>query len=650
MRQIAAFFFMGIVSIIDLSAQVKLPQLISNGMVLQRDANLKIWGWAAKEEKVTVKFNGKSYQATTGTDGKWMVTVPKMKAGGPYTMDISASNQIHLDNILLGDVWLCSGQSNMVVNMERVKEKYPEEIAAANYPEIRNFFIPTLADATGVRGDLPPGKWVEANPANVMTMGAVTYFFAKQIYLKHHIPIGIINSSVGGTPIEAWISEEGLKEFPDHLKSAARFKDTAFINGIARRSATVPNSNRGPRVETDKGLTGTNKWFETNYVPKGWRNYIIPGFWADQGIKGLNGIVWFRKEIDVPASLAGSPAKLFMGRIVDADQVYVNGVQVGNITYQYPPRRYEVKAGILKAGKNLIVVRVTNTAGKGGFVPDKPYYLVAGDQKFDLKGEWQYKVGDVFIPGRGGGGGGGPISQQNIPTALYNAMIAPFINYPLKGILWYQGEANSGKPEEYAKLLPALAYDWRNKFNDQNLPFIFVQLPGFMEMQYVPSESQWATLRESQFQSLSVPNSGMAVAIDLGEWNDIHPLNKKAVGERLALAARKLAYKENDLVSSGPLYQSAKTEGNKIRISFTNTGSGLMIKNDNDDELVYFAIAGADKKFVWAKALIENNTVVVWSDEISQPMYVRYAWADNPDGANLYNKEGLPASPFRTDK
>jgi sialate O-acetylesterase len=616
---------------------------------LQRDAAIKIWGWAAKGEKLTLGFNNKTYDAVADADGKWMITLPKMKAGGPYKMDIRASNEIHLSNILFGDVWLCSGQSNMVLNMERVKEKYPGEIAAANYPEIRNFFIPTIADATKTREDLPPGKWVPADATNVLSFGAATYFFAKQVYEKHHVPIGIINSSVGGTPIEAWISEEGLKEFPDHLKSAARFKDTAFINEQARRSA-ASNTGRAPRIETDKGLTGANKWFDPAYTPKGWHNYIIPGYWADQGIRGLNGVVWFRKEIDLPASAAGAAAKLFMGRIVDADQVYVNGVQVGNITYQYPPRRYEVKPGILKEGKNLVVVRVTNTAGKGGFVPDKPYYLAVGDKKIDLKGEWQYKVGDVFIPGRSGGGGGGPISQQNIPTALYNAMIAPFINYPIKGILWYQGEANTGKAEEYAKLLPALAYDLRNKFNDPSLPFIYVQLPGFMEMQYVPSESQWATLRESQLLTLSVPNSAMVVAIDLGEWNDIHPLNKKLVGERLALAARKLAYGENNLVSSGPLYQSATIEGNKIRINFTNTGSGLMVKTDNEDELTYFAIAGADKKFVWAKAKIENNTVVVWSDDVTQPIYVRYAWADNPDGANLYNKEGLPASPFRTDR
>jgi sialate O-acetylesterase len=570
-----------------------------------------------------------------------------MKAGGPYTMDITASNQLQVKDILLGDVWLCSGQSNMVLNMERVKEKYPDEIAVADYPQIRNFFIPTAADAARPHAELPPGKWVAASPKTVLEFGAAAYFFAKNIYLQYHVPVGLINSSVGGTPIEAWISEEGLKEFPGYLQAAARFRDTGFLNRMAR-AQTAANANRHLNpAPIDKGLTGPLKWFDTLYTPKAWRNIIVPGYWADQGIRGLNGVVWYRKEIDLPAVMRGMPAKLFLGRIVDADQAYVNGMSVGNITYQYPPRRYEVPAGVLKTGKNIIVVRVTNTSGKGGFVPDKPYYLTAGGQKIDLKGEWQYKVGDVFIPGQNSGGSG-PISQQNQPGALYNAMIAPFISYPLKGVLWYQGEANTGKPEEYGKLLPALVNDWRTKWQQPQLPFIYVQLPGFMEMQYLPSESQWATLRESELQSLSVSNTAMAVAIDLGEWNDIHPLNKKAVGERLALAARKLAYGENQLVASGPLYRDAVVRGNKVVISFTNTGKGLMAKDD--DELNYFAIAGADKKFVWAKAMIENDTVVVWSDEITQPLYVRYAWADNPDGANLYNKEGLPASPFRTDK
>lgn len=643
MRLFAACFLL--LSCVYAPAQVKLPSLISDGMVLQRNTPLTIWGWAAAGEKVTVSFHNHTYTAVTDGTGKWTLPLPEMKAGGPYTMTISASNSITIKDILVGDVWFCSGQSNMVLNMERVKEKYPDDIAAANYPQIRNFFIPTVSDAAKVHEDLPPGKWKAASPKDVLEFGAASYFFARGLYQQYHIPIGIINSSVGGTPIEAWISEEGLKEFPQELQSAARFRDTGFINRMARAQRAAPR-NTNPEI-TDQGLTGPVKWFDTSYQPKAWKNIIVPGYWADQGIKGLNGVVWYRKEIYLPAAIKGKAAKLFLGRIIDADQAYVNGVFVGNITYQYPPRRYQVPEGILKEGKNIIVVRVTNTAGKGGFVPDKPYYLIAGDLRVDLRGEWQYKVGDVFVP-RGGFGGGGPISQQNIPTGLYNTMVAGAIPYQVKGFVWYQGETNAGRPEAYRKLLPALIYDWRNKWNNPSLPFLIVQLPNFMEMQYLPSESQWAMLREAQFQSLAVPNTAMAVTIDAGEWNDIHPLNKKAVGDRLALAARKLAYGEKDLVSSGPLFQSASVEGDKIRIHFSDTGSGLVAKGD--DTLHYFAIAGADKKFVWAKAKIENNTVVVWNEHVQNPLYVRYAWADNPDGANLYNKEGLPAGPFRTDQ
>ena len=371
----------------------------------------------------------------------------------------------------------------------------------------------------------------------------------------------------------------------------------------------------------------------------------MPGFWEDQGIKDLNGVVWYRREIDIPASMTGKPAKVFLGRIVDADELYINGKLVGRTTYQYPQRRYRVPADVLKAGKNIFVVRVTNQGGKGGFVPDKPYAIFAGADTVDLKGTWQYKVGTAYRPVRGGVFGG--ISAQNQPTALYNAMVAPEIKYAIKGFCWYQGESNAGKPQEYADLQTALIKDWRVKWNQGTLPFLYVQLPGFMEYNYLPSESNWAVLRESQLKALSEPNTAMVVAIDLGEWNDIHPDNKKDVGERLALAALKTTYGE-EVVYSGPLYQSASVEGDKIVVSFTHTGSGLM--SNDGEELSEFAIAGSDKKFVWAQAKIENGKVVVWSDEVPAPLYVRYAWADNPVNPNLYNAEGLPSSPFRTDE
>ena len=565
-----------------------------------------------------------------------------MKAGGPYTMTISGKNKITLKEILMGDVWFCSGQSNMVHQLNIHEVTYADEIAKANYPAIRQFWIPTLNSLEGPKDNLPAGFWKAAAGEDVRPFSAVAYFFAKKLYQKYQVPIGIINASVGGTPIEAWTSEEGLKDFPALISSIQKNKDTAYINSFARRAASV---SRPPIAVQDKGLTSSPAWYDINYIPKGWKTIAVPGYWEDQGIKDLNGVVWYRKEIDVPASMAGKAAKVFLGRIVDADVLYINGKQVGITTYMYPQRRYPVPADVLKAGKNIITVKVTNNAGKGGFVPDKPYCLFAGNDTIDLKGYWQYKVGEVFLPGSGGFGGGG-INAQNQPAALYNAMVAPVINYTIKGILWYQGESNSGKAAEYAKLQPVQITDWRNKWQQGNIPFLWVQLPNFMDASYIPSESQWAELREAQLKSLSVTNTAMAVAIDLGEWNDIHPDNKKDVGERLALAAMKVAYGQ-DLVYSGPVFKSATIEGNKISISFTHTGSGL-IANDGE-ELRSFAIAGTDKKFVWAKATIEGDQVIVWSDEIISPLYVRYAWADNPD-VNFYNNEGLPAAPFRTDQ
>ncbi len=629
------------------NCEVRLPVLVSDGMVLQRDQKLNIWGWASRGEKVTVRFNGRTYRTVTGQDGKWKVVMLPVKAGGPFEMVISGKNSITLRDILVGDVWLCAGQSNMVLNMERVKEKYPDDIASANFPQIRNFFIPTASDVAKVHEDLPPGKWIAASPRDVLTFGALTYFFARDIYTRYNMPVGIINSSVGGTPIEAWISEEGFSSLPEYAERVKRFSDTSFMNrlnkpAVEARPRTLPKA--VSKRDVDQGVSGSVPWYDPSYVPEGWQKFWLPGYWADQGIRGLNGIVWFRKEIMVPESMTGKPAKLFMGRIVDADNVYVNGVMSGSITYQYPPRRYELPAGVLKPGRNIIVVRVTNTSGKGGFVPDKPYYLTAGGENIDLRGEWLYKVGQVFRPVSFSLGSAVPFSAQNEPTGLYNTMVAPAVGYGIKGILWYQGETNEGRPLEYQGLLEALITDWRNKWKQPELPFLYVQLPNYMEVQYLPSESNWAQLRFGQLKALAVPRTAMAVTIDAGEWNDIHPLGKKVVGERLALAARKLAYGDENVVYSGPIYRSSKVEKGKVTIVFDHTGGGLVAKGGGD--LEHFAVAGEDRRFVWADAVISGDRIIVSSQEVPDPVYVRYAWSDNPMFANLYNQDGLPASPF----
>jgi sialate O-acetylesterase len=645
--------FLALTGALSLQAEIRLPQLISDGAVLQRETSVRLWGWASPGEAVVLTFNHKKFRTVADGGGNWQILLPPQKAGGPCEMIFRGKNELRVRDILFGDVWVCAGQSNMVLPMERVKEKYPEEITGANYPEIRHFFIPTLTNLQSPREDLPSGNWKAATPENVLRFSATAWFFAKTIYEKYHIPIGLINASVGGTPIEAWISEEGLKQFPELLETVERNKDTAYIRSVVpprpsgERSGTpgARGSASGGRYSSpgDLGLTDSIKWYDPGYLPVDWHRINVPGYWEDQGIRDLDGVVWYRRDIKVPASMTGVPAKLFMGRIVDADFVWVNGQMVGNITYQYPPRRYELPGGLLKPGKNTIVIRVINYSGKGGFVPDKPYLLTAGGNEIDLKGDWQYRVGEVFEPD---GRDGPRFSFQNQPTALYNAMVAPLVNYAIKGFLWYQGESNAGNPAPYERLLQSLILDWRQKWNEGDLPFLYVQLANYMDVDYSPAESKWAELRDAQLQALQLPSTAMAVAIDIGEWNDIHPLDKKDVGVRLALGAMNLAYGEKDLEYSGPIYRSFQVSGDKVILSFDHCGSGMV--SCDGEALHRFEIAGPDGKYVWAEARIEGNRVVVWSQNITNPRYVRYAWADNPRGANLCNREGLPASPFRT--
>ena len=626
-------------------ATVRLPQLLSNHMVLQRGMDFKIWGWASPGEKISISFNGKKINAVTGPDSKWLVTFPAMTAGGPFTMHIQGENEITLNDILIGDVWFCSGQSNMVLPMERLKEKYPEEVANDHFPEIRNFFVPTLADVTKIQDDLPPGKWIPAVGSDILQFGGLTYFFAKQLYQKYHVPIGIINSSVGGYPIQSWMSKDALKEFPKLESQIKKYSDTNYMNNLERARTAREYENAHPLILPDKGTIGPVHWTDPAYVPANWRRFWMPGYWADQGVKGLHGILYFRKVIEVPASMTGMQARLFLGCIVDADSTFVNGKFVGNITYQYPPRRYILPSGLLKPGKNLIVIKLTNTGGKGGFVPDKNYTLNANGQQIDLRGDWVYQVARVIDPVIDSTASDEWIMKNSI-TGLYNTMVAPAIYYAVKGFLWNQGESNISNPGNYNKYLIALINDWRSKWNEGEIPFLYAQLPGFGDVEYSPSESNWAQMRQYQLDVLTVPNTGMAVTIDAGEWNNLHPLDKKDVGERLALWAEHLCFGSTDPDFSGPVYRSSKIEGNKIILSFNHTDSGLTIKGGGD--LYYFSIAGADKKFVWAKAKIDADKITVWNDEVANPVVVRYAWADNPEGANLYNKKGLPASPFET--
>lgn len=638
---IAILFFAFLIS--KTNGEVKLPKLVADGMVLQRNVPVKIWGWASPGEKITVSFLNKKFSATSDTNGNWFVMLPKLKPGGPFEMEIEGTNKIIIKNILIGDVWVCSGQSNMQTTMARVRDLYEDEIANCENKMIRYFEVPMKYEFNKPLDDVQNGSWVSPDPQSVLSFSALAYFFAKNIYEKYHVPIGLINTAVGGAPIEAYVSADVIKNFPNYLPAIEKFKDNNNIKKVFADNKKINDEWYSELMKKDLGYSKNEKrWYDTAYNANDWSTMNIPCFWDEAGLNNVNGSVWFRKEFDVPESMVGKTVRLNLGRIVDSDSAFVNGKFVGSVSYQYPPRIYKIPSGVLKAGKNILVVRIVNNAGRGGFIKDKPYNIIADGQTIDLKGEWQYKIGAEMNPMPW------QESVQNTATGFFNGMIAPLLNYSMTGVLWYQGESNTNRASEYQKIFPAMINDWRYKWKLGTFPFLFVQLPNFMEAKEQPAESQWAELREAQLKTLSVPKTGMAVAIDLGEWNDIHPWRKKEVGDRLALLAQSIAYGNKKIVSSGPLYKSMKVQGNKIILSFKNVGGGLVAKDGR--ELKYFSIAGKDKKFVWANAEIKNNKVVVWCDEIKNPVAVRYAWADNPEGANLYNKEELPASPFRTDK
>ena len=644
MKKNLSLLFVAIFCFFYAFADVKLPAMVSNGMVLQRNTTLTIWGWANVGEKISISFSGKKYDTVTSSDKKWNIKLSPLTAGGPFEMIVKGNNTIIIKDVLVGDVWLASGQSNMEFEMFKAQDLYADEISKANNPNIRQFEVIKRFSFTNNLDDIKTEEgWQAVTPKNVLNFTAVGYFFAKDLYQKYKVPIGIINATWGGTPAEAWISEEGLKGFNNYTEIAQKLSNTDSLNFVKVKDKNATDDWFKYIQNNDKGLLANGKnWGNANFIPHDWQNTTLPSFWRDSILKNVEaGVVWYQRTFNISQELKDKKATLYLGNVYNQDSTWINGVLVGNTTDKHKARVYNIDSHILKSGENTIIVRVLAVSSPPGFVKDKPYYLQIDKSKIELGGIWKYQLGvaSKATP---------PTTNLAYqPAVLYKGMIAPMLPLTIKGVIWYQGEANSGRAEEYQTLFPALIKDWRNQFKTPQLPFLFVQLPNYLAVKPDPSQSNWAELREAQLKTLLLPNTGMAVIYDLGEWNDIHPHRKKEVGSRLALAAQKIAYQDNNSVYSGPIYQSHQIKDNKIVISFTNIGSGLVANHNKS--LKYFAIAGADNQFVWANAKIESNKVVVWSSEIKNPVSVRYAWADNPDGANLYNKEGLPASPFRTD-
>jgi len=625
-------------------AQFELSTIFTDNMVLQRDSEIPIWGWTNERTPIKVTFKGKSYEARIDDKGNWKTKLPATSAGGTYEIQIEqGGDKKKLENILFGDVWVCSGQSNMEWTIQN-SMRAQEEIANANDPQIRHFKV-TREGSNFPDTRLNGGPWQEASSETVGNFTAVGYFFAKELRSKAGVPIGLLNSSWGGSRVEPWMSAEAL--------GYSDAQSAGEINAKRQKEQAEKQKRKlkellGDLPSEDEGLVnGEAKWAAVNYKDEDWKTMELPNLWEGQGLEGVDGIVWYRKSIQLSPQEARQDITLYLGKIDDSDMTWVNGQKVGEMEQKYNANRvYKVSNSILKAGKNVITVRVEDTGGGGGLYGDDNTEIsyAIGDSKKDLGGSWKYKIGKIELASMSAG------QTNHTPILLYNKMIHPILDFPIKGVIWYQGESNAGTNDayEYRDLFSDLIIDWRKRWNTKgDFPFLFVQLANFMAPAKQPAESAWATLRESQSATLELPNTAQAVIIDLGDADDIHPRNKHDVGYRLSLGARKLAYGEEDLIHSGPTYKKMKRKGKKIVLSFDHIGKGLVSKNG---ELKEFAIAGAGKNFVWAKAKIKKNKVIVWSETIRNPVAVRYAWANNPDEANLYNEKGLPASPFRTDE
>lgn len=630
-----------LVSAISVHAHVRLPKLISDGMVLQRNSEVKIWGWAEKNENITIHFINIEYQTFADELGEWIVKLKDLSAGGPHKMTIKGSNTVVVDNILIGDVWVCSGQSNMNYKLGNAKSIYEKEIAQADNPNIRCFTVPEVFNFTAPQKEIESGNWITTTPETVLKYSAVSYFFAAELYDKYQVPIGLIHSSKSGSPAQAWISKEAIKKFPHYYDEAVKYEDPSLIDKIISEEKLREDTWYKTANSSDEGYKSPGTWFNPATNTSDWESMNIPGYIAREPIGNTKGVFWFRKLVQIPESMIGKDAVFKMGNIVNSDSVYINGIFIGTTGHQWASRSYSIPVNLLKAGANTIVMRLVNHNGYGGFLEGYPYQIVSGEQTVNISGEWKYRLGAKMesLPGQ---------TQFNWKaTGLFNGMISPLTNFTMKGVIWYQGEGNAGKAKEYESLFPCLIRNWRENWHQGDFPFLFVQLANYMKPTDKPSSSNWAILRESQRKTLDLPNTGMAVAIDVGVAHDVHPMNKKDIGYRLALEAQRVAYGNNKVVSAGPLYKSMKIKGDKIIISFETYGSKLKIKDEK--ELQYFSIASSDKKFVWAQAKISKNKIVVSNAKISNPVAVRYAWANNPESANLSNEEGLPASPFRTD-
>lgn len=623
----------------SIQADILLPKILSDNMVLQRNKPITLWGWGSVNESVTILFKSQSKKTKTDKSGKWVITLNPEPEGGPFQLTVKGKNTVVLNNVLIGEVWVCSGQSNMEWTVRNTNHA-EQEIQQATYPEIRQFLVQKSVSSRPAE-DVKGGDWKVCSPQNVPNFTAVGYFFARELNKTLNVPIGLINTSWGGTHSETWTSSHAFEQ-SDEFKEMIASMPVLDLEALSRQRSEE-QLKKLKSMNINLPAIGTDKWKSPDFADNTWNTMTLPGLWEQRGLADIDGTIWFRKTITLAVDDAGKEALLELSLIDDSDETYINGTSVGSTKSYNEKRQYKIPAGVLKEGNNLIAVRVDDTGGGGGiYGEEKDMKLTThGKAVISLAGAWSYNVERLATTTTS-------IGPNSYPTLLFNAMINPIVHYGIRGALWYQGESNAGRAFQYRTAFPLMIQDWRTHWKQGDFPFYFVQLASFNSANGTSEKgSTWAELREAQTMTLTLPNTGMAVTTDIGEANDIHPRNKQDVGKRLAAIALNKTYGQKNEYS-GPIYKGMVVEGNRIRISFANVGSGLMVK-DKYGYLKGFELAGEDKKFYYAKAWVENNDVVVSAESVATPVAARFGWADNPDDANLFNKEGFPASPFRTD-
>lgn len=636
-------------------AEVRLPAIFGDKMVLQQKSEVTIWGWASPGEKVIVtgSWSRRPVITETGKNGKWRLQLKTPKAGGPYTLIISGQTEIVLHDVMIGEVWICSGQSNMDMWMTKGAGKagvlnFEEEIQKANYPNIRLFQVKQKV-AENPQNDCI-GIWKVCNPENVEKFSAVAYYFGREIAEKLNVPVGLIQSSWGGTPAEAWTSREALegsvncRQYLEKYYSVVRSEEEN--EKLMKFYWLDLNKWLLESYSLDKEIW--RSWISPDYDDSDWKMMELPASWESAGLPDFDGVVWFRKHFNISEKLSGKELVFDLGPVDDMDRTFINGKRIGEIQERGKyrvSREYPVPANLLVPGENVVSIRVMDYKGSGGIYGTGDHLkIISGDdssQVIFLTGEWRYKVAYNLkelrpipdVPG---------VLDKYTATSLYNGMIAPLIPYTIKGVIWYQGEGNRKQAYLYRELFPLMISDWRLRWGQGDFPFYYVQIAPFNYDSEAPIAAE---LREAQLLSLSVPSTGMAVTMDIGDVDDIHPRDKKEVGRRLSLWTLAKTYGRKNITYSGPLYKSMAIETNRIRIVFNFSDNGLLVKSG---ELVHFTIAGLDSIFLPAKAEIDGKSVIVWNEEIQNPIAVRYGWSNTAE-LNLYNSSGLPASPFRTD-